>query len=68
MVFTKNEQGGKMKKIKRNKIKCLHCNDIIESQHRWDFRYCKCGKVAVDGGRDYLRRVGHENDWEEMSE
>lgn len=43
--------------IKVNRVKCLICNDIIESKHRHDFVYCTCGNVAVDGGRDYLRRV-----------
>lgn len=41
----------------RNRIKCKHCGDVIESTHRHDFKYCKCGKVAVDGGADYARRL-----------
>lgn len=28
----------------------------------------KCGDVAVDGGKDYLRRCGNREDWEELSE
>ena len=51
-----------------NKIKCRRCNDIIESMHGHDFKWCKCGAVAVDGGRDYLRRCGEREDWEELSE
>ena len=43
-------------KIITNKIKCKSCKDIIESKHRHDYRTCKCGKVSVDGGKDYLRR------------
>jgi len=54
--------------IKSNKIKCKKCKDIIESKHRHDFVYCKCGSIAVDGGLDYLRRVGNPNDILEMSE
>lgn len=38
-----------------SKIKCLLCNDIIESKYRHDFKWCKCGKVAIDGGNDYLK-------------
>lgn len=39
--------------ILKNSIKCNHCNDEIESKHRHDFVKCTCGKVAVDGGKDY---------------
>lgn len=41
----------------RNRVRCLHCNDIIESLTVHDFQTCMCGKVIVDGGRDYMRRV-----------
>lgn len=50
-----------------NKIKCKKCGEIIESKHRHDFKFCKCGAVAVDGGKDYLRRVGNNEDFEELS-
>ena len=39
-----------------NKIKCKFCGDIIESKNRHDFKFCSCGKCAVDGGHDYLKR------------
>ena len=39
-----------------NKIKCKFCGDIIESKNRHDFKFCSCGKWAVDGGHDYLKR------------
>lgn len=55
-----------MKKILANKIRCKKCGDIIESEDRHDFKFCKCGAVAVDGGKDYLRRIGDE--YEELSE
>lgn len=42
--------------ILRNMIRCLSCGDIIESTHGHDYKVCRCGKVAVDGGRDYLKR------------
>lgn len=32
------------------------------------FKFCKCGAVAGDGGKDYLRRLGYEEDYEELSE
>ena len=52
--------------IKVNKIKCNKCGDVIESTYRHDFKWCKCGESAVDGGKDYLRRIGE--DWEELSD
>lgn len=41
---------------------------IIVSQHRHDFVPCNCGAICVDGGKDYLRRVGNPEDRIEMSE
>lgn len=52
----------------RNAVRCKKCGDIIESVHRHDFVWCKCRNVAVDGGKEYRRRVfsGDESTWEEM--
>ena len=44
--------------ILSNQVVCNQCEDRPYSAHRHDFKYCKCGQVAVDGGMDYLRRVG----------
>lgn len=44
------------KKLVKNAIQCVNCRDIIESKHRHDFKFCKCGMVAVDGGLSYTRR------------
>ena len=55
-------------KILANKVQCLRCLDIIESVSVHDFKYCSCGKVAVDGGKCYLRRVGYPEDMKDMSE
>lgn len=52
--------------ILHNRIRCLLCDDVIESTHVYDFRWCECGAVAVDGGRDFLKRCG--TDWEDLSE
>lgn len=54
-------------KILSNQIKCLKCGDTPYSAHRHDFKYCKCGLVAVDGGTSYLRRVGDLSNYSEMS-
>lgn len=57
-----------MGKILVNKIRCKRCGEVIESTDRHDFKFCKCGAVAVDGGTDYLKRSGNREDWEELSE
>lgn len=57
-----------MKKIIKNMIKCRNCGDVIESVSVHDFKQCSCGKVAVDGGHNYLRRCGDPDEWEDMSE
>lgn len=57
-----------MSKIKRNAAQCLKCGDVIESKHVHDFVWCSCGAIAVDGGREYLKRAGHPNDMIELSE
>ncbi len=54
--------------IRMNKMKCRKCGDIIESTSVHDFKYCSCGSCAVDGGMEYLKRVGEREDWEELSE
>lgn len=58
-------------KIIRNIIRCKHCGDVIESKHRHDYVQCGCGRVAVDGGLDYLRRsfpsMPAEEHFEELS-
>lgn len=55
--------------IIKNCIRCKFCGDIIISEHRHDFKYCSCGRVAIDGGHDYLKRsfTNDSNDYEELS-
>lgn len=57
--------------ISVNKIRCNACEDVIESTHVHDFKWCKCMSVFVDGGPEYLRRGGQGLDlkgYTEMSE
>lgn len=49
-----------------NLIKCNLCGDIIWSRHVHDFRYCSCKKVAIDGGREYMRIMGEDENYELM--
>ena len=48
--------GNKM--IIQNAVECNKCGEYIYSSHRHDYKTCKCGNIAVDGGTSYLRRVG----------
>lgn len=52
-----------------NRAQCGYCKQIIASVHRHDYTACKCGGLAVDGGRDYARRVYQSGlEWVELSE
>lgn len=62
------EANRRRKRIIVNKIRCRHCGDVIESRHIHDSRKCSCGKVAVDGGPFYLRRVFPDDPWEDYYE
>lgn len=54
--------------IIKNCVKCKSCGDIIISTHRHDFKRCSCGRVAIDGGHDYLKRsfTDSPDDFEEL--
>lgn len=45
-----------------NKAQCKLCGDVIESKHRHDFKWCKCGEIAVDGGKSYIKRAAKNLD------
>lgn len=64
LLIQTNENGGlirglnssEMEKWKyQDAIQCPSCKDVIYSVMRHDFRSCECGKVSVDGGRDYIK-------------
>lgn len=42
--------------IIRNRARCSQCLQVVESKHRHDLRFCKCGAIHVDGGKDYIKR------------
>lgn len=44
-------------KISVNQIQCKRCGGIIVSEHNHDLKWCKCRGMAVDGGKDYLKRL-----------
>ena len=49
-------------KIIRNSAKCAKCGDEIESKYHHDFKFCKCHSIAVDGGKNYIKRCGELED------
>ena len=57
-----------VKKLIKNKWKCLKCNDIVESKHRHDYVTCKCGEMSIDGGTSYIRLIGDLDMMQDMSE
>lgn len=49
------------------KVKCKKCGDVIQSMSLHDMKWCKCGAIAVDGGRHYLRLLGEPEDIEVLA-
>lgn len=45
-------------------IKCKICGSYIRMDTGYDYIPCACGAIAVDGGPDYVRVIGHSNDYE----
>ena len=50
-----------------NQVECTRCGEVVRSEHRHDFRWCKCGNIAVDGGSWYLKRCGNLDGFIERS-
>ena len=48
-------------------IKCKKCGDEIFGDTQKRMTDCKCGAIAVDGCEDYVRVIGEEGDYEEIS-
>ena len=53
--------------IVTNQVECVKCGDKPYSAHAHDMRWCSCRNVAVDGGQEYLKRVGDLGNFKEMS-
>lgn len=41
--------------MKISAVQCLGCYDVIYSRSRYDFHWCGCESVAIDGGLDYKK-------------
>ena len=44
------------------KIKCLLCDNVVESKHTHNLVTCKCDNCYIDGGENYLHFGGKEFD------
>lgn len=42
-----------------SKIQCRKCLDVIQSEYRHDFKWCRCKSIYIDGGSDYTRIGGN---------
>jgi len=42
--------------ITKNSARCTKCDTEIESKFLHDFKWCPCGAIFVDGGREYFHR------------
>jgi hypothetical protein len=52
----------------RHAIQCKKCLETIESKHRYDFKYCTCKLVGIDGGiSDGSHIIGNISDIENRS-
>jgi hypothetical protein len=60
--------GAPSRTITRNAVRCKTCGDIIESRTVHELVMCSCGACGVDGGLEYLRRLGDPEAYEELSE
>ncbi len=56
-------------KIIENKVKCLQCNDIIESTEIQELVTCSCGRITISGAFNILNRYEmlEGQDFTEMS-
>lgn len=50
-------------RIVQNSAICKNCKEEIFSRSVHDFRSCRCGSVAVDGGLDYPRRIFRDKNY-----
>ncbi len=56
------------RKLIRNAVRCLNCNEIIESINVHDMRYCSCGVTSIDGGLEYTKRGFGGKGFQELAE
>lgn len=50
-----------------NKLQCKKCEGRLESKAVYDMKWYKCGVAAADGGNEYLRKTGYDENIIELS-
>lgn len=50
------------------RIRCKHCNTIIEGDGKGTYITCKCKKCAIDETKYYWRIIGNIEDFEEIKD
>lgn len=50
------------RRIKRNRLQCKLCGDIIESKYTHDYVRCSCKQYAIDNGKEYVRFTAPKSD------
>ena len=50
--------------MKKNRVRCKKCNEILESEDVDDFQWCRCGAISIDG----KKRTGLPENIEELLE
>lgn len=52
-----------IKEFRATVVECATCNkcgETVYSRATHDMRWCKCGKTAIDGGREYVKLTGSD--------
>ena len=52
---------------KKNRAKCLNCDDVVESESVSDWVECSCGCLRIRGGSAFLERACNEGKFKELS-
>ena len=50
------------------KLKCRLCKTVIEGDKKGTFISCKCGAIAIDETKWYVRVIGEEENFEEVND
>ena len=50
-----------------NYIRCKICGSCINVDTGYEYIPCACGAIAVDGGPEYTRIIGKEENWEHIN-
>lgn len=53
---------------KKNRAKCLICEDILNSDTVDNWIECSCGSLKIRGGKFFLDRIGEQSKYKEMSQ